>query len=406
MVCLDIAAKTGQRLLFCGANAASWSIAQFEQVADFACAHGVDSLLVKVGESGWWYGGPQGVANLANAIIARGVGFIPYIYSNGGASLATDISMLRILMQAFPSGVCVDMESQWNGQVAWAEQMCTALQSLPGVLMVTTWGDPDQQDWSGVLRALNPCVDVYIPQAYDNYLAGTTWVEFAADGASCIFPAVNMTNEDGPNNPVVIASTAHQRGDAGIVVWYADTAMQNPGLFDQVMNAFPRTIPTGDLTMLQLSSPMGQFFTQAPGNAWKCASKNTLLGNAMLDYWRKHEGEHGLPLTNEFGLSQYPGVTFQVCERAIQTYDPDKKLPGEVPPGAGQVYLLQIMSGLGQQLISKPLITNLQDQIASLQKQVQELQAQPTDVTALQQQIASYQQAVEVVYAAVEPLHK
>lgn len=160
---------------------------------------------------------------------------------------------------------------------------------------------------------------------------------------------------------------------------------------------------TGDEIMLNLSDPMGRFFQQAPGNAWSCASKNTLIGNAMLDFYRQHGGIFGLPLTNEFGLSQYAGVTFQVFERAIQVFG---ALQGEVPPGSGQVYLLQIMSGLGQQLVSKPLITSLQDQIKQLQLQVAQLQSEPTDITALQQQIASLQQAIELVYSTVQPLHK
>lgn len=175
---------------------------------------------------------------------------------------------------------------------------------------------------------------------------------------------------------------------------------------------------TGETEMLQLSDPMGKYFTSnAAGDRWHCAKTGQDIAYALLNFYRQHNGIFGLPITGEIYLAQYPGTAIEACERGIPVYDPERKFDN--PPGAGDCYLLHIDSGVGQQLIAKPLLTSLQGQVDTLTKQVADLtselatlKAQPTtDTSALEQQIAdlttqlaSYKQAVAQVEAAIAPV--
>lgn len=168
---------------------------------------------------------------------------------------------------------------------------------------------------------------------------------------------------------------------------------------------------TGETEMLQLSDPMGKYFTSnAAGDRWHCAKTGQDLAYALLNFYRQCNGVFGLPITGELYLAQYPGTAIQVCERAIPVYDPDRKIDN--PPGAGSCYLLHIDSGVGQQLIAKPLLVALQSQVVSLTSELNTLKAQPTtDTSALEQQIAnlttqlnSYKQAIANVEAALAPV--
>lgn len=170
--------------------------------------------------------------------------------------------------------------------------------------------------------------------------------------------------------------------------------------------------------MLQLTDPMGKFFTSnAAGDRWHCTKTNQDIAYALLTFYRQHNGEFGLPVTGEIYLQQFPQTAIQYCERAIMVYDANHAI--DQPPGASSCYLLHIDSGIGQQAIAKPLLTTLQTQADTLAKQVATLtdelaQAQQKpDTSALEQQIAdlttqltSYKQTVSQVEAALTLLPK
>src|SRR5216110_1805897 len=208
----DLVKITGQHLLFLGIPTYSWSLAQFQQAAQFARAHGVDNLLVKVADGGnEWYGGMSGWHNIRNTINASGVGAIPYIYSYGNkfGALDTEIDIMIAHMQDIGI-VCMNAEAEWNGQVSWAQHLCSRMQPVPGTFLVSTWADPSLQNWLSVIQALSPCTNVFMPQQYNNYLA-TFWTEFMANGASFLQSTVNLTQDFGANDPVTIASNAYNQ---------------------------------------------------------------------------------------------------------------------------------------------------------------------------------------------------
>ena len=394
MSCADVAAKTGQHLLFCGTSTSVWTLAQFEQAAVFAHNHGVDSLLLKVADGAErWYGSDiNGYLAIRDAIRTQGVGVIPYTYCYGNAlsGFSTEIAYLKEYM-ASDGVVCADLESQWNGQAIWARTLCNALSPLPGKFLVTTFADPDEQNWQAVLRALNPCVASYLAQQYSNYLA-STWSQFAENGAACLFPTLSLDQSFGPNDPVANARAAYAEGHAALVIWYYDEAVSNPGLFDNVLGAFPKRKEGDDMITINLNTAgVSQYFEKIIGNNWHCKQTNYTIGGGILSFYQQFGGTAlcglthlGLPLSNEISIGE--GRTYQRFQRGVAFYDPTHT--NDNPPAAGPVYLGHIDEGPGQD----PRIAPLQAQIAALQK---ELAAEQQPV--LQQQLTTLESKLKQI---------
>jgi len=341
----DLIKITGQHLLFLGIPTYSWSLTQFQQAAQFAQAHGVDNLLVKVADGGnIWYGGMPGWHNIRNTILAAGVGAIPYTYSYGNkfGALDTEIDILISHLQDIGI-VCMDAEVEWNGQTPWAQHLCSRLQPVPGTFLVSTWADPSLQNWGSVIQALAPCTKVFMPQQYNNYLA-TFWQEFVSDGATWLQPTVNLTQDFGANDPVAIARAAHSQGHTALSVWYYDTAAANPGLLDQVYAAFPKETSKVN-TYGPNSADFNTYFTLNSDGNWTCKKFNTLLigGNKTLYSEISIDGNTlpivGLPRTNELYQHDSDGYAWSVqfFERGVIVYDPVHRQDNQ--PGLGTSYL-------------------------------------------------------------------
>jgi hypothetical protein len=407
MSCSDIEKVTGQHLLFLGVSTASWNIAQFQQAAQFAKAHGIDALIVKISDGTYrWYGGLSGYQAIKKTIQAEGVGVIPYTYSYGNKynALDSEIDILIAYMQ--DSGVvCADMEVEWNGQIGWGQHLCSRMQSQSGVFLVSTWADPSLQNWSSVLQALTPCVSAYMPQVYSNYL-GSFWREFGA----CLQPTLDMTQDFGPNDPIALASAAYQQGCSAISIWYYETAVANPALLDQILAAFPKTTQQQEDTMsIDLSnSAVAQYFSATNDPAvWQCKKTGFLLGHGILKFYCSFGGNAlcglthlGLPLSSETPVAGHDGVVYQRFERGVLAYDPSKAVDN--PPGSDNVYLAHIDSGIGQD----PRIAQLQAQIATLQQPATTLQQINGIVTQAETSLAQVSTAIAEVGTALTQVDK
>lgn len=332
MTCQDTATVTGKHLLFLGVETLTWTDQQFIDAAQFARAHGVDSLLVKFAEGGIvWYNGIDGFRRIRDAIKAQGVGVVPYMYSYGDTYgfLDGELNLLAEYMQ--DNGVvCADMEVEWNGHVDWASRMNARLQPLPGVFLVSTWADPFQQDWGGIIRALNPCVNAYLPQQYTLFLA-SSWQQFLQSGAACLQPTVDLSQEFGINDPVAIASAAYNQGHTALSVWYYGFAVNNPDLLDAVFNAFPKgvtpvaqppsnpydTNPNIRQELDACWNSTAQLFGGTP------APMNTGIHDSWVKAWIFHNYQFGPPITREYMSVDSDGnqITVQECARARCEWD-------------------------------------------------------------------------------------
>lgn len=369
----DIAKVTGQHQLFLGTSSISWTTQQFQQAAQFAKAHDIQSLIVKIADgTNKWYNGLSGYQSIKAVIQAEGVGCIPYTYSYGDkyGGLDSEIDILISYMQ--DSGVVVaDMETEWNGQIGWASHLCSRMQNQSGVFLVSTWADPSLQNWQGVIQALNPCVSAYLPQQYSTSLGGY-WQEFGALGAACLQPTLNMTQDFGANDPAYLAKAAHDQGHTAISIWYYETAVANPGLLDQILAAFPKQQEEQPI-MIDLNNPIVANYFEATQDSqiWRCKKNGFLLGHGILSFYQKFGGDAlcgltylGLPCSNELSIDGHPGVSQQEFERATLRYDPQHQLDN--PPASGDVYVIHVEQD--------PRYTALQSQIATLSQPAQVLQ--------------------------------
>jgi cell division protein FtsB len=396
----DIAKATGKRLLFLGVDTINWSIGQFQDAAKFARAHGIDSLLVKCGEGTWtWYGGLSGWENIKHAIQSEGVGAIAYFYSKGNTlgGLAGEIELYKAYMQA--DGIlCIDMEVEWNSDVASANTLAAALRPVPGMLLISTWADPSEQAWGDVIRALAPATDVFMPQQYNDYLAGF-WGEFANDGASFLIPTVILDQSFGVNHPVTIAQSAASQKHPAISIWYYDLAIANPALVDQVVATFQETTstpPQEEQTVIILQN-VANYFQESPAGQWQCKANGKHIQGEILRFYTSFGGNAlcgvtylGLPITDEINpnVSGHPECRVQGYERGVVAYDPQHALDGA--PGAGSVYLLHIESSPQYTTIAGKLIA-LQNAYNSVVSEKNGLIAQynqnTATITQLNQQI-------------------
>lgn len=237
--------KIGRVVVFLGVETYSWSIAQFQQAARYVRSLGVDSLAVKMADgSGIWYGRIGGAAAVRSAILAEGCGCIPYAYGYGDkfGALQGEINVLQELMRIGDGCVCLDIEAEYNGQVGWAQRVCEEMRPVKGLLYLTSWADPDYQNWDGVTRALAPCVNAWVPQQYTIWLAGQE-SELVRLGETNIEPAIMLSSDFGPNDPLGIARTAVQHGHSSVWLWEYANIAGNPGLVRNIVAALGGQAP-------------------------------------------------------------------------------------------------------------------------------------------------------------------
>lgn len=393
MSCVDTAKITGQHLLFLSTATAVWTLAQFQEAARFAKAHGVDTLLVKVADGTYrWYGGLGGYQNIKKAIQAEGVGCLPYTYCYGNkyGALDAEIDILIAYMQE-SSAIIADMEVEWNGQIGWAQHLCSRMQGQSGAFLVSTWADPSLQNWQGVLQAFNPCVSAYLPQQYSTYL-GTFWSEFGASGAACLQPTFDMTQDFGTNDPVALAKAAHDQGHTAISIWYYETAVANPALLDQILSAFPKQEETSMATIPQGWTDDGTTLTAPNGLSVVLGFRDHVL-NSNWDpaNWPVEAETHQLILeqsNSNLGAGQRQRFRWITLEYTPKTGIFEAWTGPELLWYQGQyAALLAKIADLQQQLNTSTQaqqIAQLQTQVTTLQAEIVALQALPAAANLLQ----------------------
>lgn len=217
----------GRVVLFISGECQNWSPADFGQAARFARSLGIDTIAPKrANGSIRWYQNVTRFKQERAAVLAAGCGYLPWAYCYGPAivsqyptQIEDECAVLAEMMAANNGSVGADLETEWDGQVAAAQKFCRLMLPVPGFLYLTTWANPLAHNWSGVVRALAPCVNAWVPQEYDNYLVGQEG-QFGSSGQTCIQPALDLTSEVGSNDAVANARTAKARGHSTVWLWY------------------------------------------------------------------------------------------------------------------------------------------------------------------------------------------
>ncbi len=285
----DLYKLYGRVVLMGGNECRSWTSRDVSRVAQFCKARGINSMTMKVADGTIVWFTPEEVSALRKVALDWGVGFVPFQYCYGprfgSAQIQAEARMLKDYMAANDNaGAIADMEAEWNGHAAAAEEFAAALKDKPGPLVVSTWADPGQQNWGGVLEALEPVADLIGPQQYTNYL-GTTEGQFPAWARERLAPEINLSQAFGPNNQDALARQALKRGHLSLWLWYEGYAVGNQGLVHDlvtIMGGEPPTAPEGS-----------REYTVQPGDSlWQIAARPDIYGNG-LDWRKIYEANKG-----------------------------------------------------------------------------------------------------------------
>lgn len=221
--------------LFIGIESANWNLTQFRQATTLAKSIGITSVLVKIADgANIWYGNLGGWQKVLATIKLAGLPAIPYSYSYGNTygALSPEINILIAAMRQ--NGVVIaDMELEYNGQITWAQQVCNALKPVPGAFGVTTWADPQLQNWNGVLATLKPCVNFWLPQVYTSFLSSFYHAQFDQYGLP-YYPVLDLSSRD---NNLSIAATANS---PIIAFWEYQQLSTNSTLIKTIINTLTR----------------------------------------------------------------------------------------------------------------------------------------------------------------------
>lgn len=180
------------------------------------------------------------------------------------------------------------------------------------------------------------------------------------------------------------------------IVQYTDSATNIPGInatVDADIFLGQSTQPQEDpiVTIDLTNSTVASHFTGGT-DIWQCKDNGFIVGHAILAFYQSYGGNAlcgltylGLPLSNETSVPNHSGVVYQRFERGVLCYDPGHVIDN--PPGSGDVYLLHIEQGIGQDpriAVLGGQITDLSSQVTTLQGDIAKLQALPI-VTNLEQ---------------------
>lgn len=246
--------------LFVGVETQNWSIQQFVDAANFAKTQGIGLLFIKVydgangGTSGGpdaWYGAIGGFDAVLAAIKSVGVDAIPYgfWYGDSNGSLLDDEISLGLSYLNRYGRFCADLETTWNGRTDWAVRVNAAFASNTNLFYVSLLADPQpEQNQGGVLQAMAPSVNVWMPQVYDDHLASLWLQEFTALGLTCLQPTIDLSTEFGSNNVLAILNGM----GASVSIWEYQYALTNPTLTSEVLAKIgaPMSVPlstTGEI---------------------------------------------------------------------------------------------------------------------------------------------------------------
>lgn len=219
----------GRVILFIGVECARWTPANFARAARAARAMGVDAIAPKrLDGSVPWYATRAHLREERAAVLAEGVGYIPFAYLYGPRlgpnQITEECRLLAEMMDANEGSACADLESEWNGRAEAATHFAELMRPITGFLYLTTWANPYQQNWTAVTHALAPCVNAWVPQQYTDWLAARE-SQLIGLGASCIQPALDLTNEFGANDPLALVRQARDRGHKSVWLWEYQPAL-------------------------------------------------------------------------------------------------------------------------------------------------------------------------------------
>lgn len=325
-----MARESGRVVLWIGNEAKNWSVQQYADAARWARSLGVDCISPKMADGGIrWYGDAANLKAIRDAVLAEGCGFVPFTYLYGPhfampQQAHDECAIIAEMMSVCPL-VQADMEAEFNNQAGAAAVYESLLRPTPGLLSVSTWADPNQQGWQGVIAALSPAVNAWTPQQYTDWLAAQEVGGQLAGMGLTIQPGIDLSPEFGSDHVMGIVQQAINRGHRTVYLWEYSTAQGNPALVQQVCEAMRAAFPTlPDMPPAPSPAPTG---TPAPTPAPAPAPAPAPQPAQPLHYTVRPGDSLSKIALGFYGDADW--ATLYNANRALIGGDPNRIFPGE-----------------------------------------------------------------------------
>lgn len=257
----DLAKKVGSKVLFIGTEAYGWAVNDYVAAAKNARAVGFDTICVKVADGGnRWYKDANALRAIREAVLAEGCGFLGFIYCYGpefgNSQISIEANVAKEIASVCDNVAVLDIEVQWNGQNDAAALLAGSLKGTNYDFIISTWADPTQQDFNGVIRALDGVASAWGPQEYTVWLSQQEG-EFKADGVTLgkLFPALDIADMYSGNNPLQVLSTAIANGHSSIWVWEYGAVLSISTVVKSVLGLLPKVPATVRATPVAATAP-------------------------------------------------------------------------------------------------------------------------------------------------------
>lgn len=226
--------------LFCGVETFSWQESDFQKVIDFAVAHKIDGLIVKIFEitQGPWYVEQGGAQKVLDWITSAGLDVLPYGYFYGVSP--EELHFALASLETFGK-FCMNCEGTWDNNTTFASTALSVLKNHPGELWISTWANPVDHHWTENISILNPIVQVWMPEEYGDANVARRLSQFPIV-AGHIFPTYEINS-----NTISLTSITDNPS-----LWEWQLAEANPQWIDDYVTHLKGTAPV--VTQVKLNS--------------------------------------------------------------------------------------------------------------------------------------------------------
>ncbi|SRR6266581_517272 len=207
-------------LLFTGVETYKWKLVDFQEACNFAKAHRIDGLIVKIYEvtQGEWNttnGGPT-PQQISDLVVSNRLLFYPYGFFYG-TLYTTEVAAVAKYAKQF--GVFIlNLEGDFdsNNKIDHFVNMLT-MPSFVGNIWVSTWANPVDHGWISNITKLDDVVTVWQPEEYNDDLIQRRLAQFPTVKGN-IYPTYSVGDE----SLSLIAKTEMPS------LWEYQTARSNP----------------------------------------------------------------------------------------------------------------------------------------------------------------------------------
>lgn len=236
----------------------------------FCKQHLIDCVILKTYEitQGEWYAQLSSAKATVQYIEDRGLGVLTYGYYYGDDPI-TESAAIKYHLREFGSHI-MDLEGSFDNNQGKAVGLQGLLANHTGTLSLSTWANPATHGWSENLKILDPIIDIYMPQCYDDSLTKSMYDQW-----------IRTTKPIYPTFSIVNTPSANSKSFPQYSLWEYQDAVKYPNLLDQYVKQQKgiavSSAPTNDKGCVFNAVQVSQF--QPQHSEFECGAFTTAVTN-------------------------------------------------------------------------------------------------------------------------------